>query len=147
MRDQDTSDLTAKVHERDQWDDHWADRDIYDEQSADPRPAPSDGRSPAVTHAVLTGRAQLAAAIHVLDGIDSPLLPRSAVSMDGLDWVALTDAALAMSTGERLMVDAARDLDRYGSVSPGFLDDCRSRLDHDCLSRIADATLIARTGR
>lgn len=103
--------------------------------------------SPAVTHAVLTGRAGLAAAIHVLDGIDSPLLPRTAVSMGGIDWPPIIDASMSMSSGERLMVGAARDLDRYGTVLAGYHDDLRARLDHQCLTRIADAILIARTGQ
>lgn len=121
------------------WDEHWRDREWYDEQFADP--APIDAVSPAVDHALMTSQARTAAAIHILDGIDSPVLPREAITMDGVDWAHVAgDRTMRMlSAGEGWLVMAAHDLDDRGLVTMQVLDEVRRRVDTAGNRRVNEA--------
>ena len=96
-------------------------------------------RSPAVEHALLTGRPKTAAAIHVLDGICSPLLPRQAVSMDGIDWDQLLAEAQFLSSGERLLVAAAHELGLHQWLWHATLEQVRAGVDRDGNRRVDEA--------
>lgn len=95
--------------------------------------------TPAVAHALLTGHPDRAAAIHVLDGIDSPIFPRAVVTMDGIDWAAIADRASALSSGEYILVVAAQQLDGRGRVGWSTLEECRQRVDRAGNVRLDEA--------
>lgn len=101
--------------------------------------ADSVTRSPAVEHALATGRPRTAAAIHVLDGIDSPVFPRGAVTMDGIGWEQIADISRMLSGGEHLLTVAAQQLDGRGYVGWATLDECRRRVDADGNCRVDEA--------
>lgn len=99
-------------------------------------------RSPAVEHALLTGHPGRAAAIHVLDGIDSPIFPREAVGMDGIDWEAIADQARCLSSGEFCLANVAHQLDGRGQVGWSTLEECRQRVDRAGNRRLDEAMRI-----
>lgn len=96
-------------------------------------------RSPAVEHALLTGHPGRAAAIHVLDGIDSWLFPRAAVTMDGIGWEQIADVGRMLSGGEYILAVAAQQLDNRGSVGWSTLEEIRRRVDQAGNARVDEA--------
>lgn len=99
--------------------------------------------SPAVEHALATGRTNTAAAIHVLDGIHSDIFPREAVTMAGIDWKPIGEAARLLSSGESALVDAADELDHLLAVRASTLADVRRTVDADGNRRVDEAMLMA----
>lgn len=98
--------------------------------------------SPAAEHAVLRGHRCTAAAIHVLDGIQSAIFPREAVTMAGVDWAAIAEVWPLMSSGEQTLTDAAEDLDLVGQVGGLTLAEVRQRVDRDGNRRVRDAMVM-----
>lgn len=98
--------------------------------------------SPAAEHAVLRGHRCTAAAIHVLDGIQSAIFPREAVTMAGVDWAAIAEVRPMLSSGEQTLTDAAEDLDLVGQVGGLTLAEVRQRVDVEGNARVRDAMVM-----
>lgn len=99
--------------------------------------------TPAVAHALLVGNPHTAAAIHVLDGICSPVFPRGAVTMGGIDWAAIGAVRPALSSGETALSEAAEDLDLCGRVGGLTLTEVRRRVDVAGNGRVDEAMRMA----
>lgn len=99
--------------------------------------------SPAVDHARWTRRPWTAAAIHILDHLDTPMFDRGAVSMSGIEWDRIIRASDAMSSGEQALVAAAYDLDETGQITGTVDAHLRARVDPDLLEVVAQARRIA----
>lgn len=121
-------------------DDRMDDRSYDDDVLVDDVDVPE--YSPAVAHALITGRPNLAAAIHVLDGIDSRIFPRSAVTMGGIDWKPIGEAARRLSSGEALLVDAADELHHEMAVRWETLVAIRRTVDAAGNRRVDEAMRI-----
>ena len=98
--------------------------------------------SPAAEHALLVDHPCTAAAIHVLDGIESGVFPRSAVTMAGVDWAAIAEVRPMLSSGEQTLTDAAEDLDLVGQVGGLTLAEVRQRVDRAGNARVEDAMVM-----
>lgn len=105
----------------------------------DPTPHLDPAYSPAVEHALATGSPWTAAAIHILDGICSPMLPRDAVTMAGIDWDQLLAEAQYLSSGERLLVAAAHELGLHQWLQWSTLEQVRAGVDRDGNRRVDEA--------
>ena len=91
---------------------------------------------------MLRGHRCTAAAIHVLDGIQSAIFPREAVTMAGVDWAAIAEVRPMLSSGEQTLTDAAEDLDLVGQVGGLTLAEVRQRVDRDGNRRVRDAMVM-----
>lgn len=108
----------------------------------DPDDSQVSGPGPAAEHALLVDHPCTAAAIHVLDGIESGVFPRSAVTMAGVDWAAIAEVRPMLSSGEQTLTDAAEDLDLVGQVGGLTLAEVRQRVDRDGNRRVRDAMVM-----
>lgn len=124
------------------WDDHWRDRSEYDERVTDPERPPY---SPAVCHALWSDRPRplTAAAIHILDGIGSDILPRQAVTMDGVDWDPILETSPHMSSGEKAMIDVAYHVATRGVVDVDALRAVRRTVDESGNRHVREALDLA----
>ena len=123
----------------------WVDRDEH-EVSGPGRPgevaSPGPEYSPAVEYSLLVGHPHTAAAIHVLDSIHSDVFPRSAVTMDGVDWAAIAEVRPVLSSGEQTLTEAAEDLDLVGRVGGLTFAEVRQRVDIEGNRRVRDARVM-----
>lgn len=99
--------------------------------------------TPAVEHALAVGNRWTAAAIHILDGINSPIFPRAAVGMAGIDWDTIDETAPRLSSGEYWLAHAACELDQHQWVTWPTLAEVRQRVDQAGRRRVDEAMLMA----